>query len=74
VYAAAAAGLRALTRRAVVAEGLRLSGGSYERLLDTLGVAPEEHLKFMDFLRHHQLRPEWPGREKERSPLPRVHP
>jgi transcriptional regulator with PAS, ATPase and Fis domain len=44
--------------RAVIAEGLRLAGGSYKRMLDVFGVAPEDYLKLMDFLRHHQLKPD----------------
>ena len=44
--------------RAVIAEGLRLSGGSYKRLLDIFNIAQEDYLKFMDFLRHHNLKPD----------------
>lgn len=43
--------------REIVAEGLGLSRGSYKRLLTIFGIAPEGYLKFMDFLRHHDLKP-----------------
>ncbi len=41
----------------VVARGLRASGGSYKRLLPLFGVDGDDYLKFMDFLRHHRLKP-----------------
>lgn len=44
--------------RAIVAEGLRRSSWSYKGALNLFGVRPDEYLKFMDFLRHHQLKPE----------------
>lgn len=43
--------------KALVEEGLRRSNWCYKQLLETFGVAPEEYLKFMDFLRHHRLKP-----------------
>ena len=43
--------------RDVVAGGLSRSGGSYKRLLSLFGIAQEDYLKFMDFLRHHRLKP-----------------
>jgi DNA-binding NtrC family response regulator len=43
--------------RDVVAGGLSRSGGSYKRLLPLFGIAQEDYLKFMDFLRHHRLKP-----------------
>jgi hypothetical protein len=43
--------------RDLVAGGLRQSGGSYKRLLALFGIAQEDYLKFMDFLRHHRLKP-----------------
>ncbi len=52
---------RELNRRevqAIIAEGLRRSNWSYKRSLRVFGIAPEEYLKFMDFLRHHRLKPE----------------
>ncbi|WP_420128815.1 sigma 54-interacting transcriptional regulator [Longimicrobium sp.] len=44
--------------RAVIEEGLRRSNWSYKRALCVFGVAPDDYLKFMDFLRHHRLKPE----------------
>ena len=43
--------------RAVVKQGLRESEGSYKRLLPIFRVEQEDYLKFMDFLRHHRLKP-----------------
>ena len=43
--------------RDIVAGGLSRSGGSYKRLLAFFGIAQEDYLKFMDFLRHHRLKP-----------------
>src|SRR5947199_8458 len=34
--------------RAIIAEGLKLSGGSYKRLLEIFGIARSDYLKFMD--------------------------
>jgi transcriptional regulator with GAF, ATPase, and Fis domain len=44
--------------RAVVEEGLRRSNWSYKRALQVFGVGQDDYLKFMDFLRHHRLKPE----------------
>ena len=44
--------------RAVVEEALRRSNWSYKRALQVFGVAQDDYLKFMDFLRHHRLKPE----------------
>ena len=44
--------------RAVIEEGLRRSNWSYKRALSIFGVSQEDYLKFMDFLRHHRLKPE----------------
>lgn len=44
--------------RAVIEEGLRRSNWSYKRALAVFGVSQEDYLKFMDFLRHHRLKPE----------------
>lgn len=44
--------------RAVVEEGLRRSNWSYKRALQVFGVEQADYLKFMDFLRHHRLKPE----------------
>ncbi len=43
--------------RDIVAGGLSHSGGSYKRLLALFGIAQEDYPKFMDFLRHHRLKP-----------------
>ena len=43
--------------RAVIARGLDRTRGSYKRLLDVFGVPQDDYLKFMDFLRHHDLKP-----------------
>jgi two-component system response regulator HupR/HoxA len=48
--------------REIVAGGLSRSGGNYKRLLALFGIAQEDYLKFMDFLRHHRLKPtHWPS-------------
>ncbi|PYR70364.1 MAG: hypothetical protein DMF88_03050 [Acidobacteria bacterium] len=52
---------RDLTRadvQAIVERGLTSVRGSYKRLLARFGVAPEDYLRFMDFLRHHRLKPD----------------
>ena len=43
--------------RAVILRGLQLTQGSYKRLLPLFGIPADEYLKFMDFLRHHDLKP-----------------
>jgi DNA-binding NtrC family response regulator len=43
---------------AVLARGLTASHGSYKELLTLFGVAPGDYMRFMDFLRHHKLKPE----------------
>ncbi|HLL83359.1 MAG TPA: sigma 54-interacting transcriptional regulator [Longimicrobium sp.] len=43
--------------RAVVDQGLTQVKGSYKRLLTLFRVNEAEYLKFMDFLRHHDLKP-----------------
>ena len=43
--------------RSIVAEGLRRSLGSYKALVERFGMPPDDYLKFMDFLRHHRLKP-----------------
>jgi DNA-binding NtrC family response regulator len=43
--------------RLVVERGLVATRGSYKRLLPLFGVAEGDYLKFMDFLRHHDLKP-----------------
>jgi hypothetical protein len=44
--------------RGIVAEGPRRSHWSYKRALGVFGIAPDDYLKFMDFLRYHRLKPE----------------
>jgi transcriptional regulator with GAF, ATPase, and Fis domain len=44
--------------RQIVARGLRQTNGSYKRLIRLLGLEQDDYLKFMDFLRHHRLKPE----------------
>jgi DNA-binding NtrC family response regulator len=46
--------------RTVVTRGLAASHGSYKRLLTLFGIAEGDYLRFMDFLRHHRLKPEDP--------------
>lgn len=41
----------------IVARGLTESRGSFKRLLPLFGVAADDYLRFMDFLRHHKLKP-----------------
>ena len=44
--------------RTILARGLEESRGSYKKLLPLFGVADGDYLRFMDFLRHHRLKPE----------------
>ena len=44
--------------RVIVSRGLAASRGSYKRLLALFGIAGPDYLRFMDFLRHHRLKPE----------------
>jgi DNA-binding NtrC family response regulator len=44
--------------RAVIRQGLKETEGSYKPLLPILGILEDNYLKFMDFLRHHDLKPE----------------
>jgi transcriptional regulator with GAF, ATPase, and Fis domain len=43
--------------QAVLAEGLKRTRGSYKKLLTLFGMGPQDYIKFMDFLRHHALKP-----------------
>jgi DNA-binding NtrC family response regulator len=43
--------------RSVVAWGLTRVSGSYRRLLGLFGLPEEDYQRFMDFLRHHNLKP-----------------
>lgn len=44
--------------REIIATGLQSSRGSYKRLLNVFGIESGDYLKFMDFLRHHRLKPD----------------
>ena len=46
--------------REIVAQGLAQTGWSYKKLLHLFGVATDDYLRFMDFLRHHRLKPTRP--------------
>lgn len=43
--------------RAMIRRGLARTGGSYRRLLDEFRIPSTGYQKFMDFLRHHRLKP-----------------
>lgn len=43
--------------RDIVARGLAETRGSYKKLLPLFGIAADDYLRFMDFLRHHKLKP-----------------
>jgi len=43
--------------REIVTQGLDRTRGSYKKLLGLFGVAEGDYLKFMDFLRHQNLKP-----------------
>jgi DNA-binding NtrC family response regulator len=43
--------------KAVIRKGLATSNGSYQGLLDNLRLPREDYQRFMDFLRHHGLKP-----------------
>jgi transcriptional regulator with GAF, ATPase, and Fis domain len=43
--------------REIVGRGLRESGWSYKALLELFNLPSDEYLRFMDFLRHHRLKP-----------------
>lgn len=44
--------------QAIVKRGLEDANGSYKKMLDIFQVQQDDYLKFMDFLRHHRLKPE----------------
>jgi transcriptional regulator with GAF, ATPase, and Fis domain len=44
--------------RELIAAGLTRTRGSYKKLLALMGLDAQEYLKFMDFLRHHRLKPD----------------
>ncbi len=43
--------------RIIVRRGLARAGGSYRKLLRLLGLPDSDYQRFMDFLRHHRLKP-----------------
>jgi DNA-binding NtrC family response regulator len=43
--------------RALVKKGLADSDGSYQKLIDSLNLPRTDYQRFMDFLRHHDLKP-----------------
>lgn len=43
--------------RAIVERGLAEAQGSYKHLLELFRIQSHDYLKFMDFLRHHRLKP-----------------
>jgi transcriptional regulator with GAF, ATPase, and Fis domain len=49
--------LNRLEVRDLISLGLDHVRGSYKALLEAFGLPPEDYLKFMDFLRHHRLKP-----------------
>jgi DNA-binding NtrC family response regulator len=44
--------------RSLVKKGLGESAGNYRRLLETLRLPASDYQRFMDFLRHHNLKPQ----------------
>ncbi|MEL6614299.1 MAG: sigma 54-interacting transcriptional regulator [Bacteroidota bacterium] len=50
--------------RQIVRRALDSSAGSYKRALQMFGLEADEYLRFMDFLRHHRLKP---ARERVRA-------
>jgi transcriptional regulator with GAF, ATPase, and Fis domain len=44
--------------REVISQGLLRARGSYRRMSVLFNVRPDQYQKFMDFLRHHRLKPE----------------
>ncbi len=43
--------------RDLILEGLKVTDGSYRKLLPRFGIADDDYQRFMDFLRHHRLKP-----------------
>lgn len=54
--------------RAIVRDGLTEAGGSYRRLIDLFRMAAGDYQKLMDFLRHHNLKPQEPSRGHRSHP------
>ncbi len=50
--------LNRLQVRDVVSQGLLAARGSYRRMSVLFNIKPDHYQKFMDFLRHHRLKPE----------------
>jgi transcriptional regulator with GAF, ATPase, and Fis domain len=46
--------------REIISRGLTETQGSYKEMLPLFGLGGSEYLRFMDFLRHHRLKPERP--------------
>jgi DNA-binding NtrC family response regulator len=44
--------------REVISQGLLAARGSYRRMSVIFNIKPDQYQKFMDFLRHHALKPE----------------
>jgi hypothetical protein len=44
--------------RDVISQGLLRARGSYRRMSVLFNVQPDQYQKFMDFLRHHRLKPD----------------
>ncbi len=47
--------------RTIISLGLKETRGSYKKLLPLFSISPDHYLKFMDFLRHHRLKPNHNG-------------
>ena len=43
--------------KSIVKKGLASCGGSYQKLIDSIGLPRNDYQRFMDFLRHHDLKP-----------------
>lgn len=54
--------------RSLIDQGLATTRGSYKRLLKVFGIADEDYLRFMDFLRHHDLKPRATARVEMKAP------
>jgi len=59
--------------RAIVERGLFESRGSYKRLLAKFGIEGSDYLRFMDFLRHHRLKPARLTDAATDTPMPLSH-
>ena len=43
--------------KAIIKRGLAATQGNYRKLLDLIHLPAADYQKFMDFLRHHDLKP-----------------